>query len=291
MNSEVLNTYVSLLELSSFTKTAQQLKITQSAVTKRIDALEAEMGTELIIRNRKNVIPTAKGKVFFDYAKSILELEAFALAAVSDSRACQECVLVGSVTSLLLIRVSEMIISFMQEEPSVSIEITNNHSKDLLNLLYDDKIDVCFSHFPFRENNYTCTEIMEDEIILVTAPKNNCYSNGITAEQLRVLPLIQDNCSYVADPEWFEYIFSGSGEKVLRVGVGSFAIPFLQEGIGYGFISSKQAQPLLNDGKLTRINILEHKPLVYKGYIIYKTAVLPSTKRFIDYILNNTENQ
>ncbi|MGI5984567.1 MAG: LysR family transcriptional regulator [Clostridiales bacterium] len=291
MNSEVLNTFVSLLELSSFTKAAQHLKITQSAVTKRIDALEAEMGTCLLVRNRKSVIPTAKGKVFFDYAKSILELEALALAAVDDSRACQERVLVGSVTSLFLIEVSEMIISFMQEEPSASIEIINNHSKDLLNLLYDDKLDVCFSHFPFKENNYTCKEIMQDELILVTAPKNDCYPNGITPEQLRTLPLIQDNCSYIADPEWFEYIFSGSGEKVLRVGVGSFAIPFLQEGIGYGFISVKQARPLLNDGKLTRINILEHKPFVYKGYLIYKTAVLPSTKRFIEYILNNTENQ
>ncbi|MEA4895103.1 MAG: LysR family transcriptional regulator [Oscillospiraceae bacterium] len=232
MNSEVLNTFVSLLELSSFTKTAQHLKITQSAVTKRIDALEAELGTELLVRSRKSVIPTAKGKIFFDYAKSILEIEAFALTAVCDSKGCQERVLVGSVTSLFLLEVSKMIVSFMQEEPSISIDILNNHSKDLLNLLYDDKIDVCFSHFPFKENNYTCKEFMEDKLVLVTAPKNDCYPNGITTEQLRTLPLIQDNCSYVADPEWFEYVFSGSGEIVLRVGVGSFAIPFLQEGIG-----------------------------------------------------------
>jgi len=279
------------MELSSFTKTALLLKVSQSAVTKRIDALEEEAAVQLVVRDKRSVIPTARGRTFLEYAKKILDMERLAISAVSDGKTCFECVNVGCVTSLLLMRVSNMIVSFMEKTPEISVNIACGSSNELLNMLYDSRLDVCFSFFPFSENNYCCTECFEDEIMLVASPKNNCYPEGISVERLRTLPLIKDNFSYIADPNWFEYVYSGVGQKILQLGVGSFEIPFLIGGIGYGFVAGIQAQPFLESGELVRIKILGRERLTYKSYLIHKSSVTDSTRCFVRHMIGLLENQ
>jgi DNA-binding transcriptional LysR family regulator len=291
VNSEVLRTYVTLLEKLSFTKTAQFYNVSQSTVTKRIDALETEVGVQLIVRSKKSVVPTAKGTLFLEYAKSILETEGSALKAVNGGRVCYECLKVGCVTTLLLLNVSNMIISFQQENPEISVDVREGSSHTMLSLLYDNEVDVCFSFFPFRDNNYVCDKCFEDEIILVSHPGKNLFSDGITVEQLRQIPLIKDEFTYISDPKWFEYIYSGAGQKAVHMAIGSYTLPFLLGGIGYGFAARTQAQPFLDSGDLVEIHILDRPELKYSSYVIYKIVETGSKRLFIRHIKELLENQ
>jgi len=58
----------------SFTKAANELFITQPAITKHIKELEQEYGTKLFERSGNKILLTEAGKVFQNYTNQILQL-------------------------------------------------------------------------------------------------------------------------------------------------------------------------------------------------------------------------
>ena len=74
MDFQMLQTFQVLARCCSFSQTANELYITQSAVTKRIAELENELGRKLFNRNKRSVKLTGYGIVFLGYADRILEL-------------------------------------------------------------------------------------------------------------------------------------------------------------------------------------------------------------------------
>ena len=69
-----LPTFSKAAELSSFTGAAKALGLTQAAVSQRIQALEATLGTPLFLRRGGRVLPTEAGRKLYDYAQRILDL-------------------------------------------------------------------------------------------------------------------------------------------------------------------------------------------------------------------------
>lgn len=57
-------------ETGNITKAANRLYITQSALSKRIKAMEAELGTELLIRSRQGIHFTPAGEVVLKHARA-----------------------------------------------------------------------------------------------------------------------------------------------------------------------------------------------------------------------------
>ena len=67
-----LEDYLSLAETRSFTQAAQQRHITQSTLSRRIQALEEWLGVELVDRSRYPILLTQAGDQFFLDARGIL---------------------------------------------------------------------------------------------------------------------------------------------------------------------------------------------------------------------------
>ena len=63
--------FVKITENGSFTKTAEDLGYTQSAVSQMIKNLEEELDTSLVIRSRKGVTLTPDGEEFLPYIKNV----------------------------------------------------------------------------------------------------------------------------------------------------------------------------------------------------------------------------
>ena len=73
MEVRQLNTLIRAAQFQSFSKAAESLGYSQSAVTVQIKALEEELGVHLFDRMGKRVILTAQGQCFLEYANSILD--------------------------------------------------------------------------------------------------------------------------------------------------------------------------------------------------------------------------
>ena len=91
MNTEQLYAFKAAFELRSFTKAAELLFKSQSAVTQLVRSLERELNQELFARHTRPVRPTEAGERFYPYAVQILSLTEESLAACGSKAKSSFC--------------------------------------------------------------------------------------------------------------------------------------------------------------------------------------------------------
>ncbi|AXK35165.1 LysR family transcriptional regulator [Streptomyces armeniacus] len=73
MDLEAVRTFVAVVDQGQFREAAAELAVTQQAVSKRIAALETELGVRLFTRTPRGARPTIDGQVFLPHARAVLE--------------------------------------------------------------------------------------------------------------------------------------------------------------------------------------------------------------------------
>ncbi len=79
MSLEQLETVVAIAEEGALMRAAQRLHISQPPLTRRLRALEDELGAALFVRGARGMTPTPAGERFIERARAIL-------ASVDDAR-------------------------------------------------------------------------------------------------------------------------------------------------------------------------------------------------------------
>jgi len=74
LNMDVLRTFVTGLQLGSFSKAAERLGRSQSAISTQLRRLEEQVGKPLLKKSGRGLALTTAGESLFSYAKRILEL-------------------------------------------------------------------------------------------------------------------------------------------------------------------------------------------------------------------------
>ena len=72
MELRILNTFLKVAQLQSFSKAAESLGYSQSAITVQVQQLENELGVRLFDRIGKNVTITHYGQEFIPYARDVV---------------------------------------------------------------------------------------------------------------------------------------------------------------------------------------------------------------------------
>ena len=88
MELRIINTFLHIAELRSFSRAARELGYSQSAVSAQIAQLEAELETPLFDRVGKTVRLTDAGQTFLSYARTLLATSEQAKAAITGSVVC-----------------------------------------------------------------------------------------------------------------------------------------------------------------------------------------------------------
>jgi DNA-binding transcriptional LysR family regulator len=79
-----LRYFKAVAELLNFSRAAEQLRVAQPALSRQIQALEAELGARLLDRNRVSVRLTDAGRTFYSHTCKVLAQVDMATAAVRD---------------------------------------------------------------------------------------------------------------------------------------------------------------------------------------------------------------
>ena len=121
MEVRQLNTLIRAAQFQSFSKAAESLGYSQSAVTVQIKALEEELGVRLFDRMGKRVILTAQGQCFLEYANSILDTIHNARRALSEDAELEGCLHIGTLESLCFFRLPDMKVTVKATVESVCV--------------------------------------------------------------------------------------------------------------------------------------------------------------------------
>lgn len=140
-----LVTFLKVTELQSFSKAADALDYSQSAVTVQIQRLEEELGIRLFDRIGKKVTITQYGLDFIPYARD-------AISAVSRAAnfAAQDCDLIGTVTigiveTLLRATLSDIITAYHKRFPKVVVKTKLGTNQQLKAELAKNNVDLIYT--------------------------------------------------------------------------------------------------------------------------------------------------
>lgn len=165
--------FAKVVELKSFTRAAEALGCTQSAVSHAINALEAETALKLIVRGRKGVRLTTDGQRVLPAIQAIVG----AAAGLEDTvRAIHGLeigrVRVGAFTSVAVHWLPGMIKEYQQAHPHIEFGLLNGDYHDIAQWLSDGSIDIGFVTLPSEIQGCQFTPLMEDRLLAVLPPSH-----------------------------------------------------------------------------------------------------------------------
>ena len=147
MDTRLLQTFLLVNDLGSFTKAASELGYAQSTVTAQIHQLEEELGYFLFDRLGKKIYLTELGKQFLPYAEGMLQLTAQARQLGKADAEIRGSLRVGVLESLLFSTLTEVLPRFKARFPLVELQVKMGRAKDLLRWLKENELDmVYYSH-------------------------------------------------------------------------------------------------------------------------------------------------
>src|SRR5690242_3685447 len=166
-----LRAFAALARHASFTRAAEELYLSQPAVSKHVASLERELKTKLVIRQPHRVAMTPAGEVLADY---VLRAEAL----LANGRRHLESVAGGTAGSLSLAAsgipgtyiVPSLIARFREEQPAVEILFELSTSGGVLDLVRAHRVEIGIVGGLVPAAELEVEPFVEDEIVLIGPP-------------------------------------------------------------------------------------------------------------------------
>ncbi|MGF6256466.1 LysR family transcriptional regulator [Ensifer sp. LBL] len=148
MQVELIETFLDLMESRSFNRTAERLNLTQSTVSHRVKALEAQFNRKLFTRNKGGTVPTAAGLRFLDYAKALQNQWHEATRAVTNAGALERSMRLGVQHDLAEAFAGEWMATIRREMPGIEIYMEADYSNQMNRDLGAGDLDLAILYTP-----------------------------------------------------------------------------------------------------------------------------------------------
>ena len=272
MDTESLKTFLSLCNTRNYTRTAGQLFVAQSTVTKRINDLEKELQVPLFLRNNRSVTLTPEGEQFYIYAQKMIELTNSSLSEISSLRKFDNQYRIGAADSIYDGHLAPLILRHQKQHPRDSIKITIGLSSNLLEQLQANILDIVFTYLPLNKADYKCDIFRQDPMVLVTSYENTRYVDGITQQLLMQENYLMCNFALQDVGHFIRNLFPRYHSFSVEIDDCSKIIPFLIGQNNYTFFPEDMAAPYIQDKQLRAIPLADFQTPVINSYNIGKKA-------------------
>lgn len=290
---ELYRVFYTVAKNGNITKAADELMISQPAISKSIKSLEEQLGGQLFVRTKRGVILTEEGKEFYNYIKQAIEYISSAENKFSE--------LINLDTGKMKIGINttltkEFLLPYLKEfhksYPGVDIQIETDLSSSLIHKLRNGLVDAVI--FNMKEAEYgkdieiiKCKEIQD--CFVVNRNFDDLLNMKISLKELNGYPLILQ--AKGSNTRTFLDNFAKKNEVILNpnIELTSYAlvVEFAKIGLGIGYVTKEYISKELETGELKIIDIKEKIPSRYIGIALSKNH-LPnfSVKKLIEIILN-----
>ena len=167
MNTNHLRYMLAIDGCKNLTAAAQDLYLSQPALTKTLNMMEETYHVQLFDRSRSPIEPTYAGRVFLEEARRLLEMENHLesqmklLANGEKGRVSFGIPGAHGTTYLPLI-----VPAFSKKYPNITIDVTEAHMAELEKRLLDGSVDICMSTLPISLDILDYEEIFDDPIVI-----------------------------------------------------------------------------------------------------------------------------
>ena len=141
LDTDQLRSFLAIVDEGSFTRAAERVHKTQSAVSMHVRRLEEQLGCALFVKQGRGARLTAEGEQLIDYARRILSEEAGAIAALS-KKGLRGAVRFGVPDDYAEAFLSDILLRFNHRHPLVEIAVSCENSIELAALVRAGALDL-----------------------------------------------------------------------------------------------------------------------------------------------------
>ncbi|MDO0821260.1 LysR family transcriptional regulator [Desulfosporosinus nitroreducens] len=166
--------FIKIIETGSFTKAAEELGYTQSAISQMVRALEEELSTILFLRSRKGIALTPDAEEFLPYIKAVHNSHRELEEKHREMQGLQKGIIrIGTFSSVSSNWLPDLIRDFKARYPSVCFELHQGEYTSIAQLIKEGSVDFGFVNPDAQAVSELKTIPLQQDEMMVVVPKNH----------------------------------------------------------------------------------------------------------------------
>ena len=183
MNLRQLEAFVEVAEAGSFSKAAKILFLTQPTISAHISTLEKELNTRLFVRNTKEVSLSDNGKLLYQYARQIIDLESKIQEVFLEEKPNNiKCITIAASTVPAQYILPEIMGRFSEKYPQEQFKIMETDSAGVVEKVVSHEADLGFTGTVLEKKYCEYIPFYKDELVLIM-PNQERYRRILETEK------------------------------------------------------------------------------------------------------------
>lgn len=288
-----LEIFLNVVDLKSFSKAAQAVHLAQASVSERISNLETLVGTRLLDRLGREVVPTRAGELLYKHASLLLEMKRTACLEMARFLGVQQGELrVGGSTIPGEYILPGIIGLFGQKYPAISVSLTISDSRAVERRVLDGTFELGVVGSRSSDTRLVLHQLWKDELVLVVHATHPWAGKAAVAvEALFDEPFIlREKGSGTFG--MFDHYLQKNGSKgvdalnrVARLGTSTAVKEGIKAGVGVSVLSARAVETEVTCGILKVLRI-KKMPMFRSFYLIRdrRRIASPICRTMIDFL-------
>jgi DNA-binding transcriptional LysR family regulator len=191
-NFRELEIFCKVVELESISKAAEAVFLVQASVSERIASLEKKIGTRLLDRLGRKVVPTAAGELLHKHAALFLEMKETAQLEIEKFLGLEQGeISMGGSTIPGEYILPDLIGKFNKKYPHLSVKLRIADSGEIENRVLAGQLEIGIIGAKTLHPNILCQKLWKDELVLAIPVKHPwARRKAVSLKELRETPFI-----------------------------------------------------------------------------------------------------
>jgi DNA-binding transcriptional LysR family regulator len=171
INLNSLRLFTAVAQQGGFSAAGRLLRVSQPAVSKAVRQLEAELGTQLLVRAAGGVVLTEEGRVLLGHARVLFGEERAAEEALAERRGLSRGSLrIGSSLTVASYFLPRILGAFHARHPAIEMTLVAANTRAVFEALLSNTVELAVVEGPVSHSRVEVSPWMEDELVVVVAP-------------------------------------------------------------------------------------------------------------------------
>jgi LysR family transcriptional regulator, hydrogen peroxide-inducible genes activator len=166
LNFHLLEQFVALARTRNFTRAAEELNLSQPALSRAIQKLEEQLGQPVFERKPREVVLTDLGELLLERAKGILQLMEDTFSELSEAGRRGRLRL-GTIPTIAPYFLPSLLSSFAKSHPDISVIVQEDTTENLIKRCSQGEIDLAILALPIIAKYLEVEPLFDEELLLV----------------------------------------------------------------------------------------------------------------------------
>ena len=285
---ELYRVFLEVAKQGNISAAAQNLFISQSAVSQSVKQLEEQLQVRLFSRSTRGVSLTSEGKLLLEYVSHALGLLQSGEEKIAASRQLLTGeLIIGASDTVTKTYLLSRLEAFHKDYPDIRIRILNGTTSMVLDYLHAGQVDIAFASEAPDETVYSVRHCVDTHTIFVAAPDYLEFDKVYTMEEIAALPLILLERK-ASSRVYVERYFQEHGVQIhpeIELGSHNLLISLARIGLGVACVTEEFSLSGLSRGVIVPLKTdFEIPPRAVTMCTLQGVTPTSAANRFMDFI-------